>query len=139
MDSYWMWWLAAVALVIAEMFSGTFYLLAVACGLGSAGIAAYFGVAWSGQATVAALLCSASVVTIYFWKRKPQTPSTAQGNFVYDLGQIVRIASWLDTRHARVNYRGAEWHAELADTALIDMDKTTWRIKAIDGSLLIIE
>jgi len=137
MDSYWMWWLAAVALVIAEMFSGTFYLLAVACGLGSAGVAAYFGMAWSGQATVAALLCSASVATIYFWKR--QTASVSQSNFVYDLGQTVRIASWSDTRHARVNYRGAEWHAELADTALIDAEKTTWRIKAIDGSLLIIE
>ena len=137
MNSDWMWWSVALALVIAEMFSGTFYLLAVAVGLGAAGIAAYLGVAWSGQAVIAALLCSASVAALYFWKRDHR--SSVQSNFAYDIGQTVQIASWSDNKHARVNYRGAEWDAELADTALIDKNKTTWRIKSISGSLLIIE
>ena len=137
MDSYWMWWLAAVVLVIAEMFSGTFYLLAVACGLGAAGFAAYWGIAENGQALIAALLCSASVAAIFFWKR--QSIQHVQTNFAYDIGQAVHVASWSDARHARVNYRGAEWDAQLADTALIDAKKTAWRIKAIVGSLLIIE
>lgn len=137
MDRYWMWWLAAVVLVIAEMFSGTFYLLAVACGLGAAGFAAYWGIAENGQALIAALLCSASVAAIFFWKR--QSLQQVQTNFAYDIGQTVHIASWSDARHARVNYRGAEWDAELADTALIYAEKTAWRIKAIVGSLLIIE
>ena len=137
MDNYWLWWLAALALVVAEMFSGTFYLLAVACGLGAAGLAAYLGMAWSGQALIAALLCSASVAVIYFWKRQSVQP--AQSNFAYDIGQTVHIASWSDACHARVHYRGAEWDAELADTALIDAEKTAWRIKNIAGSLLIIE
>lgn len=137
MDSYWMWWLAAVVLVIAEMFSGTFYLLAVACGLGAAGFAAYWGIAENGQVLIAALLCSASVAGIYFWKQ--QATTVDQGNFAYDIGQAVHVASWSDARHARVNYRGAEWDAQLADTATSDAEKTAWRIKEIVGSLLIIE
>jgi membrane protein implicated in regulation of membrane protease activity len=41
MEAYWIWWLVALVLVIAEMSSGTFYLIAVAFGLAVAGIVAY--------------------------------------------------------------------------------------------------
>jgi hypothetical protein len=51
----------------------------------------------------------------------------------------VHIASWSDARHARVNYRGAEWEAQLSDVAASDATKTAWRIQSIKGSLLIIE
>ncbi len=138
MESHWMWWLAAIFLVIAEMFSGTFYLLALAVGLAAAGIAAFVGVAANGQALTAALLCTFSVVALYLWKRKA-APVAEQSNFSYDIGQAVHIASWTDERHARVNYRGAEWDARLAEGVPRDATKTEWRIKAISGSLLIIE
>jgi len=61
MEVYWIWWLAAVVLVIAEINSGTFYLIAVAFGLAAAGLSAYLGMAWGGQAAIAALLCTVSV------------------------------------------------------------------------------
>jgi membrane protein implicated in regulation of membrane protease activity len=138
MEARWVWWLAAVVLVIAEMFSGTFYLLAVAVGLAAAGMVAWMGIAWVGQAATAALLCSASVAAIYFWRRGRRQP-LPQTNLAYDIGQSVQIASWADARHARVNYRGAEWDAELSATAASDPAKTTWRIKEIVGSKLLIE
>ena len=47
MEVYWIWWLAAVVLVIAEMNSGTFYLLAVAVRTGAAGLSAWLGMAWA--------------------------------------------------------------------------------------------
>lgn len=137
MESYWMWWLAALMLVIAEMFSGTFYLLAVACGLFAAGIAAYLGMAVNGQFVVAALLCSASIAAIHYWKGK--NPSKSQSNFAYDVGQTVHIAKWSDERHARVNYRGAEWDAQIADAVPGDAQRSAWKIREIRGSLLIIE
>lgn len=137
MESHWMWWLAAIVLVIAEMFSGTFYLLAVASGLAAAGLAALLGMAGNGQALIAALLCSASVAALYLWRRK--TAPDTQGNFSYDIGQSVRIASWTDERHARVQYRGAEWEARLADDAAADVTRKDWRIKEVVASLLIIE
>lgn len=137
MDNYWLWWLVAVVLVIAEMLSGTFYLLALACGLSAAGMVAFLGVSVNAQVFTAAMACSASVLAIYFWKRKHLSP--AQSNFAYDIGQTVHIATWSDTRHARVTYRGAEWDAQVADNVAADALKTAWRIKSIVGSSLIIE
>jgi len=55
--------------VIAEILSGTFYLIAIAFGLAAAGLAAYLGIGWEGQTAVAALLCTVSVAAIYRWKR----------------------------------------------------------------------
>ena len=138
MEAYWVWWLAAVALVIAEMSSGTFYLIAVAFGLAVAGLVAYLGMAWGGQAAVAALLCSFSVVGIFRWKQQ-HTKSHEQANLAYDIGQVVHVVQWSDERHARVSYRGAEWDAELAKNASPDPARQKWRIKEIVGSLLIIE
>ena len=137
MEDYWIWWLVALALVIAEMSSGTFYLIAVAFGLAVAGIVAYMGVSWSGQAVVAAVLCSASVAGIYRWNKQHARPHE-NANFANDIGQTVRVASWSDERHARVSYRGAEWDAELAGDAAPDAARQAWRIKEIVGTRLII-
>lgn len=138
MEFYWEWWLAAVVLVILEMFSGTFYLLAVAFGFIAAGLIAYLGVAWNGQVVAVALVCSASVAGIYRW-RKQQAKSEIQANLDYDIGQNVQIVSWTDVRHARVIYRGAEWDAELDSYAEYDESRHIWRIKAMVGSHLIID
>jgi len=138
MEAYWIWWMAAVALVIAEMSSGTFYLIAVASGLAVAGLAAYLGMAWGGQAAVAALLCSASVAWIYRW-RKLHTRPHEQANLAYDIGQDVHVVQWSDEHHARVSYRGAEWDAELAQNVSPDPARQKWRIREIAGARLIIE
>lgn len=138
MEAYWIWWLAALVLVIAEMSSGTFYLIAVAFGLTVAGLAAYLGMAWGGQAAVAALLCSASVAWIYRWRKLHAKPHE-QANLAYDIGQDVHVVRWSDERHARVSYRGAEWDAELAQTASPDPARQKWRIREIVGTQLIIE
>lgn len=138
MEAYWIWWLVALTLVIAEMSSGTFYLIAVAFGLAVAGIAAYMGMSWSGQAAVAAVLCTASVAGIFRWKQR-HVKSHEQANLAYDIGQDVHVVQWSDDRHARVSYRGAEWDAELAKNASPDSDRQAWRIKEIVGTRLIIE
>ena len=138
MEAYWVWWLMAVVLVIAEMLTGTFYLLAIASGLAVAGLAAYLGVAWGGQAALAALLCLACVAGIFRWKQQHTNPHE-QSNLAYDIGQDVHVVHWSDDRHARVSYRGAEWDAELAKSALPDSSRQKWRIREIVGSQLIIE
>jgi len=50
MSAYWMWWIAAAALIAAELLTGTFYLLAVgiavACGGGAAWLGAPIPVQW---------------------------------------------------------------------------------------------
>lgn len=138
MEAYWVWWLAALVLVIAEMSSGTFYLIAVAFGLAVAGLVAYMGAGWSAQAAVAALLCSASVAWIYRW-RQLHAKTGEHSNPAEDIGQAVRIVQWSDERHARVSYRGAEWDAELAGGVAADAARQAWRIREIVGTRLIIE
>ncbi|MDZ4200537.1 MAG: NfeD family protein [Gallionella sp.] len=140
MEMHWAWWLAAVLLVIAEMFSGTFYLLAVALGLVAAGVAAFLGIGWGGQTLAAALLCSASVMAVYRWKQKGLPKHKHEhANLANEIGQPVHVVHWLDERHARVSYRGAEWDAELADKVPTDETRTIWRIRDIVGIRLIIE
>ncbi|MGC2166975.1 MAG: NfeD family protein [Gallionella sp.] len=138
MEAYWVWWLAAVVLIIAEMISGTFYLIAIAFGVSCAGLAAYLGLVWATQAVIAALLCSASVAAIFYWK-KGQHTTTGQTNLAYDIGQEVQISHWLDERRARVIYRGAEWNAEIAANVKTDAARRAWRINNVVGSTLIIE
>lgn len=138
MEVYWIWWLAAVVLVIAEMNSGTFYLLAVAVGLAAAGLSAWLGMAWAGQAAIAALICTLSVAGIHRWKQT-RLPARVQPNLAYDIGQTVQALQWSDERHARVSYRGAEWDAELAGSVPADPARQSWRIREIVGSRLIIE
>lgn len=138
MEAHWIWWMVAVLLVIAEILSGTFYLIAVAFGLAAAGVSAYIGIGWEGQAVIAALLCTVSVAAIYRWKQGQDTPHE-QSNLAYDIGQTVQAMNWTDERHARVSYRGAEWAAELAATATPDAARQSWRIKEVVGNRLIIE
>lgn len=138
MESYWIWWLAAVVLMIAEMASGTFYLVAVALGLAVAGMAAYFGVAWGAQAVVAALLCTASVAAIYRWRHRHAEPGE-RSNLASEIGQPVRIVQWSDERRARVSYRGAEWDAEVAQGVDADAARQVWHIRDIRGTCLIVE
>lgn len=138
MEAHWIWWLAAVVLVIAEMLTGTFYLIAIASGLAAAGVSAFLGVGGSLQALIAALLCSASVAVIYKLKQGRTGPGEQQ-NLAYDIGQSVRVVSWSGERKLRVSYRGAEWDAELAESVAPDSRRQAWRIRKVVGSLLIVE
>lgn len=138
MEAYWIWWMVAVVLVIAEMFSGTFYLIAIAFGLAAAGLSAYLGMGWEAQATIAALLCTICIAVIYRL-RQGKDLHLEQANLAYDIGQNVQIVNWTDARHARVSYRGAEWSAELAASVTADSTRQEWRIKEVVGSRLIIE
>ena len=117
------------------MNSGTFYLLAVAIGLAVAGLSAWLGMAWGGQAAIAALLCTLSVAALYRWKQA-QGPAREQANLAYDIGQTVQALHWSDERHARVSYRGAEWDAE-PESADTPHDETLY-IKAVQGSGLVL-
>ena len=55
MSSYYIWFAAAVVLVIAEMATGTFYLLMIAVGVAAGGVAALAGLGVPAQ-TVTAII-----------------------------------------------------------------------------------
>ncbi|SMC25896.1 Membrane protein implicated in regulation of membrane protease activity [Andreprevotia lacus DSM 23236] len=112
MNNTTLWLIAATALIVAEMFSGTFYLLAIAAGLLLGALCSWIGLDTTVQLLVASVGTLLAVWLARSWKRRIQPASNTANQL--DVGQRVDVDSWLDERHARVRYRGTLWTGELA-------------------------
>ncbi|MBM3393822.1 MAG: NfeD family protein [Betaproteobacteria bacterium] len=103
-------WLAAgLMLIVAELLTGTFYLLVLglAC-LAGAATAAITGSVLL-QTIVMATVATAGITWVHRHRNLRQQPRMAP----LDLGQTVRWEAWIDegARLARVSYRDAAWEA----------------------------
>ena len=133
MATYLLWAIAGFILIIAELVTGTFYLLVL-------GVAALVGalVAWLGGAfwlqaisTAAATLIGTYLVHTW-WKSHPKE---SQAENSLEVGQTVVFEAWVNEASgaARVKYRGASWDAKVAGAAKPD-DVLT--IKALEQGVL---
>lgn len=113
MEESTIWWLAAGAVVVAELLTGTFYLLMVAVGLVAAALSAHLGLPLALQIVTAALVGGGAVVAWYFVKkRRPGDPSARADRSVnLDVGETILIESWNPDGTTTVKYRGAAWTA----------------------------
>ncbi|RZJ57064.1 MAG: NfeD family protein [Acidovorax sp.] len=113
MEESTIWWLAAGALVVAELLTGTFYLLMVAVGLAAAALGAHLGLSFALQIVAAAVVGGGAVVASYHLKkRRPGDPSARADRSVnMDVGETVLIDSWNIDGTTTVKYRGAQWTA----------------------------
>ncbi len=113
MEESTIWWLAAGAVVVAELLTGTFYLLMVAVGLVAAALSAHLGLPLALQIVTAALVGGGAVVAWYFVKkRRPGDPSARADRSVnLDVGETILIESWNSDGTTTVKYRGAAWTA----------------------------
>ena len=134
MSAYWIWWIAAAALVAAELLTGTFYLLVVGIALAFGGAAAWFDASVPVQWLIAAALGVIGTLMLQRWKRDLALRTPAQPGL--DIGQMVQVQSWGPEGTARVAYRGSTWDAELAATG-VPQAKTMY-IAATRGSVLIL-
>ncbi len=133
MASYIIWFLLALGLLIAELASGTFYLLMLAVAMSVGGMAALLGTGEPLQLTLSAAAGVAGIFWLNRWKaRCGTTPDTASP----DLGQPVEVLIWRTDGTARVYYRGAEWDAEPETPGLPQAG--TLYIRAMRGSKLIL-
>lgn len=134
----WMSWLVVAGiLVIAELFTGTFYLLMIAIGLGAGALAALSGASGPVQTLVAAAVGLAATAILHrsrFGKPAKSNP-TRDRNVNLDIGQRVAVPEWHDGR-ARVMYRGALWDVELGPGALPEAGD--YRIVEVLGNRLIV-
>src|SRR3982074_3867214 len=133
MSAYWIWWIAAAAVVAAELLTGTFYLLVVGIALAFGGAAAWFDASVPLQWLIAAALGVIGTVVLQRWKRNLALRTPAQQGL--DIGQMVQGQSWGPAGTARVAYRGGTWDAEVATP---DMPHTeTMYIAGMRGSVLL--
>ena len=133
MASYWIWWIIAGGLVVAELVSGTFFLLALGVAFGVGGLAALLGAAFEIQLVIAGAVAMAGIFLAHRWRRRqvarPQEPA-------FDIGQTVRVQAWNPDGTARVAYRGTLWQAEAAAADVPRGD--TMVIVGVRGSTLVI-
>ncbi|MGE5330763.1 MAG: NfeD family protein [Nitrospirota bacterium] len=113
MEESTIWWLLAGGMVVAELITGTFYLLMVALGLAAAALVAHAHLPLTGQIVTAAVVGGGAVVAWHFAKRRrPGDPSARADRSVnLDVGETIVIDSWNADGTTTVKYRGATWTA----------------------------
>jgi len=131
------WLVAAGVLIIAELFTGTFYLLMIAIGLAFGALAALLGASAPTQTITAAAVGVAATGLLHRSRfGRPAKASAARDHNVnLDIGQSVKVPAWDDGR-ARVMYRGALWDVELGQGATPVAGD--FRIVEVQGSRLIV-
>ncbi|MEW6695049.1 hypothetical protein Tther_01287 [Tepidimonas thermarum] len=139
MDDATLWWVLAGLAVVAELASGTFFLLMLAVGAAAGAVAAHAGLALTGQLVAAAAVGGGAVALWARWRRHhPKAPPPqANPDVVLDVGQVLHITQWAADGTARVRYRGADWLAEAAPGQ--PHTDGAWRITAVVGNRLIVE
>nr|WP_315597218.1 NfeD family protein [uncultured Cupriavidus sp.] len=138
MTSYYVWFAAAVVLVIAEMASGTFYLLMIACGVTAGGIAAWLGADVPMQTVAAAVVAIVAIAVLRRTRfgRLRRRDAATDPDVNLDIGQELEVSAWDAFRRARVPYRGADWTVELAPGP--EPAPGRYRIVEVRGATLIV-
>ncbi|HKO87940.1 MAG TPA: NfeD family protein [Burkholderiales bacterium] len=133
MDASLWWLLAGIGLIIAEVATGTFYLLFLGIAALVAAAAAYMDFSLGIQALVAALVAVLGVFWAQYRHRTDRTPAMP----AIDVNQPVIWEGWVDRgmNMGRVKYRGASWDAHVHDQAGGDPGEIMY-IVGVDGSTL---
>lgn len=130
MDNHLIWLLAGFALIIAELVTGTFFLLVLGISALAGGAMAWLGQGFWPQALVAAALAVAGVV----WVQRHPRSGGGKPMASLDVGQAVTVDHWTDRAggRARVRYRDTLWDAVVEGATQGDV----FYISAIDGNTL---
>src|SRR6185437_13868590 len=139
MDLWLIWLIAGFVLTIAELVTGTFYLLVVGLGAFAGALVAWMGGNELVQAFAGGVVAIAGVVLVHHWHARNRTGRPGEGNFL-DRGQPVVLEGWANetARIARVKYRGASWDARLARPEEHPSPGTTLYIAGQEGNTLVV-
>ncbi len=131
------WWIGAGVFIVAELLSGTFYLLMIALGFAAGGIAHLAGGSPHWQLACAALVALVAVIALRRsgLGRKQKRDASSNPDVNLDIGATIAVDGWRD-RHARAQYRGAQWDVELA--AGERDDGRLYEVRAVRGNCLIV-
>ena len=109
-EPYVAWILAGFVLVIAELLTGTFFLLVLGLAAFAGGLMALYSPVFYLQAITAAVV---AVVGTFWVKSRRRLLQQGAPMASLDIGQPVSFESWMNpvARHARVRYRDTHWDA----------------------------
>ena len=133
MDDYLIWLIAGFVLVIAELVSGTFFLLVL-------GIAAFAGAAVAYAKLgiwVQALTAAAVAVAGMGWVQRYRRQTRGETMRSPDHGQPAPFESWIDrtSGRARVKHRGVSWEAVIEGEVTGEPGEVLY-VLAVDGNTL---
>jgi membrane protein implicated in regulation of membrane protease activity len=138
METWLLWVIVGAVLVIAELVTGTFYLLVLGAGAFAAALAAWGDANPVVQAIVAAGVAIGGSWWVHAFHEKRRNADEGRSNFL-DRGQAVVMEGWAnESDHiARVKYRGTSWDARVTGGAH-PVPGSTLYIDAQDGSMLVV-
>src|SRR5262249_35138229 len=111
MEPWLAWGVLGLVLVIAELLTGTFYLLMLGVAAFGGAAVAGFGQPFAVQSIIAFVVAGAGCYGVHVWRAKNRTQQMPP----IDAGMPGSFESWVDAggRLARVRYRGASWDARV--------------------------
>ncbi len=135
METYLWWAIAGIALIVAELVTGTFYLLVIGIAALAAAASSQLGHAFATQAVVATAVAVVGVVVVTHYRAKQS--AAPSGAAALDVGQSVVLDSWINEqdRLARVRYRDALWEAKVTGSGALDAGRILY-IQRVDGNTL---
>jgi membrane protein implicated in regulation of membrane protease activity len=139
MEPYLLWIIVGIALIIAEMLTGTFYLLVIGAGAFVSALVAWLGLHVLWQAIIGGLAALGGTLLVHHWHEAQRKSDGGRSNFL-DRGQPVVLEGWSNENAgiARVQYRGTSWDARVAGTAQHPMPGSTLYIEGQEGSMLVV-
>jgi membrane protein implicated in regulation of membrane protease activity len=134
-----LWWVLAVALLIAELLTGTLYLLVWSVACAAAALAGNLQIGLQGQLAIAAVVGGVATATLYLRqarRRLGEARPAANPDVNLDVGEIVQVLAWDASGLTQVQHRGANWQARL----LVGQPAQTGahRIQAVEGIHLVL-
>ena len=135
MDNPTLWLIVAGVLVMAELLTGTFYLLMLSLGATAAALTAYADGTLTWQIVSAAIVGGGAAVLWHL--KKPLSNDAQDSNVHLDIGETVTVDAWDEQGHAQVKHRGAQWTAVCAANAT--PEPGLHRISEMQGNRLVLE
>ena len=133
MPSYYIWFIVALCFAGGELLTGTFYLLAVAISITIGCLANLLGADLSRSLLITAAIAISIFVMLRYTKKQQYKKSLPP----LDIGQPVTIIQWYDHLHARIQYRGTQWDAELIEDT-VPVANALYEIAGQQGNIFFI-
>lgn len=135
-----LWLVVAGILLIAEIMTGTFYLLMVSLGALIGALVAYLG--YGLEIQIAASAVFAVLGSLLIRKRFVKRNKIDRQHDILDIGNKIEISNWSAGGLANVQYRGATWAAESTDATpatglhqIVDVQGNILKVKNISTSV----